>query len=101
MYREDRAKQLAHLFQKQNGKCHICGELATMEAGRSDSAIRFRLGSGYGRKGRVRRRVMVHRHCAQERSDQIQDSVLVEERRARSGRHQSETWELAVACGEK
>jgi hypothetical protein len=89
MGRDGRQEQLAYLFAKQDGLCHICGEPAVLDyeggkAGHPLSAVRFRLGSSYGTPGRRRRRVMAHRKCAQERSDAIQDSIPVEERRARS-----------------
>jgi hypothetical protein len=98
--RTDRREQLAYLFNKQNGKCHICGEDAILdyqggEAGHPKSAVRFRIGSKFGAPGRVRCRVMAHRKCAQERSDQIQESIPVEERWLRSGRQPTEFYEAA------
>lgn len=100
-----RRKQLAYLFRKQNGKCHICGCDAILDynGGRVNSersAVRFRLGSSFGRPGRVRPRVMACRKCAQERSDQIQMSQPIEETRERSRRHPEEFYYL-IACDER
>jgi hypothetical protein len=82
--RGPRKEQLEFLFRKQQGKCHICGEPAVLDfqgghAGRHLSAVRFRIGSSFGEKGRCRPRVMAHRSCAQSRSDQIQASQPIEE----------------------
>lgn len=87
--RDTRPNQLRYLFRKQGGKCHICGEPAVLDGNGGKvadglSAVRFRLGSSYGKPGRIRKRVMAHRKCAQERSDQITASVPVEELWARS-----------------
>ncbi len=95
-------EQLAHLYRKQGGKCHICGCEAILDynggkANSGRSAVRFRIGSSFGKPGRVRRRVMACRKCAQERSDQIQASQSIEELRARSGRQQEEFYTLASA----
>lgn len=91
----ERQKKLVRLYAKQRGKCHICGAKAILDgkggqAGCKESAVTFRLGSSFGKKGRQRFRVMVHRKCAQARSDEIQDSIPVEERWLRSGRAPSE-----------
>ena len=99
MRRSDRKSQLEYLFEQQEGRCHICGEPALLDGlggykGHGNSAVRFRLGSGYGYKGRVRLRVMVHRSCAQERSDQITNSLPIDEQRARSRRWPTETYEM-------
>lgn len=99
MNRERRIGQLAYLFRKQGGKCHICGEPAVLDyeggkAGRPMSAVRFRLGSSFGSPGRVRKRVMAHRGCAQERSDQIQASQLIDETRARAQRFPTEFYSI-------
>lgn len=94
--RQQRQEQLGHLFRRQDGKCHICGEPAILD-GRNKglSAVRFRTGSSYGAPGRVRPRVMAHRKCAQERSDQITQSQPIDETRLRSGRHPTEFYEAA------
>lgn len=92
---KDRRGHLAAMFARQGGKCHICGEPAILDyeggkASRHLSAVRFRIKSGFGEKGRPRPRVMAHLKCAQERSDQIQDSIPVEERWTRSQRFPTE-----------
>lgn len=99
MRREERRSQLAHLFEKQQGKCFICGQPAVLDyqggkRGRGESAVRFRIGSKFGKPGRVRPKVMAHRRCAQDRSDQIQMSQPIEETRARSGRWPTESYEI-------
>jgi hypothetical protein len=89
--RQQRQAQLAHLFRQQDGKCHVCGETARLDGANDGlSAVRFRTGSSFGTPGRVRPRVMAHRKCAQERSDQIQMSQDVDDLRHRSGRHPTE-----------
>ena len=96
---QQRHDQLRFLFSRQNGKCFICGEKANLDfsggtADRALSAVRFRLGSRYGTPGRVRRRVMAHRKCADQRSRQIEMSQTVEELQWRSGRFQTETYAM-------
>lgn len=96
---EQKRNHLARLFQQQDGKCHICGQMAVLDyeggkAGRPMSAVRFRLGSAFGAPGRVRKRVMVHRKCSQDRSAQIVESQPIEEIRMRSGRIQTEFYSL-------
>lgn len=83
-------EQLSYLFAKQKGRCHICGEQVEYGGSGPRSAVRFRLGSNFGQKGRVRPRVMTHRECAQKRSDEIQKSVPIEELWFRSGSEQTE-----------
>lgn len=95
----NRQGQLRHLFKKQGGRCYICGEPAVLDfeggkAGRPMSAVRFRIGSSFGAKGRVRPRVMAHRKCAQERSDQILASQPVEDLWRRSGREPTEFYSI-------
>lgn len=90
---------LQNLFDHQKGCCFICGKPAVLDfesgkAGQPESAVRFRLGSSYGKKGRVRKRVMAHRKCAQERSDQITTSLPIEEQWHRSHRHPSEFYQI-------
>lgn len=99
--REDRQRQLNHLFRLQGGKCFICGDPANLDGGGGNgrpetnmSAVRFRLGSSFGLKGRVRRRVMAHRKCAQARSDEIQQSVPLEELWRRSGQKEIEVFSI-------
>ena len=97
--REQRKGQLAYLFRKQHGKCHICGEPAVLDynggkASSEMSAVRFRLGSSFGKKGRVRPRVMAHQKCAQERSDQIQAEQPIEELWFRSRSSPTEFYEI-------
>jgi hypothetical protein len=91
-----RREQLAYLFRKQNGKCHICGQDAVLDGNGGkvigDSAVRFRLGSSFGAKGRRRPRVMVHRKCAQTRSDEIQASQPIEDLWVRSGHPEGPTY---------
>lgn len=87
---EKRRPQLAYLFQKQGGRCFICGEQAVLDfngdkAGHPLSAVRFRRGSKYGKPGRFRPRVMAHRKCADQRSREIELSISIEERHARAG----------------
>lgn len=87
----ERQRRLIRLYADQRGKCHICGLKAILDgqggkAGHPDSAVCFREKSGFGEKGRVRHRVMAHRKCAQARSDEIQESIPIEERWLRSGR---------------
>ena len=88
----DRQRQLTYLFERQHGRCHICGGPAVLDfkggsIGRAQSAVRFRLGGGrYGDPGSVRKRVMAHRGCAQERADQITREQPIEELRRRSQR---------------
>lgn len=91
MRRGKRQGQLSYLFHQQNGLCHICSQPAVLDgnggkAGSTQSAVRFRTGSSFGEKGRVRPRVMAHRGCAQKRSDEIQASQPIEDmwRRARN-----------------
>lgn len=96
---EDRQASLLKLFRRQDGKCAICGEPAVLDgnggkASAELSACRFRTGSSYGAKGRRRPRVMAHRKCAQERSDQITISQPIDETRSRAGRFPSETYEI-------
>lgn len=90
MDRQDRRRQLTHLFNKQDGRCHVCGEPATLDGlggqtNRPDSAVRFRTGSSFGAKGRSRPRVMAHRKCADQRAKEIELSVPIEELWMRSG----------------
>lgn len=99
--REDRNRQLNYLFRHQGGKCFICGEPANLDGGGGSgrpeenlSAVRFRLGSSFGAKGRVRPRVMAHRKCAQERSGEIQQSVPIEELWHRSGQKEIEVFSI-------
>lgn len=94
--REGRQKQLRYLFERQKGKCHVCGELAVLGSEGDDAAVRFRTGSRFGKPERIRPRVMAHKRCAQERSDQIQASQPVEESRARSRRYPTEFWSAPV-----
>lgn len=77
---EQKEKQLRRLFFEQEGKCNICGKAAYLEMPKHKplAAVRFRTGSSYGEPGRTRPRVMVHRKCAQERSDQITLSQPIE-----------------------
>jgi hypothetical protein len=77
---EQKEKQLRRLFFEQEGKCKICGKAAYLEMPKHKplAAVRFRTGSSYGEPGRTRPRVMVHRKCAQERSDQITLSQPIE-----------------------
>lgn len=95
---EERRLQLERLYNKQGGRCHICNCETVLEGrpcgGKLNPrmAVRFRLGSSFGAKGRVRRRVMTCQKCAQERSDQIQDSQPIEELWRRSGREATEFW---------
>lgn len=96
---ENRREHLAFLFKQQHGKCRICGKDAILDGNGGDaesdlSAVRFRLGSSFGAKGRVRPRVMAHRKCAQERSDQIQASQPIEELWIRSGREVETLYEV-------
>lgn len=96
---ESRRDHLCFLFKRQNGKCHICGCDAVLDgdggkANSQRSAVRFRLGSSFGAKGRVRPRVMACRKCAQERSDQIQESQPIEYRWLKSGRAPSVFYEV-------
>lgn len=89
--RQQREAQLAFLFRAQEGKCHVCGEVAILDGAHKPlSAVRFRTGSSYGAPGRRRPRVMAHRKCAQERSDQITQSQDVDDLRHRAGRHPTE-----------
>lgn len=95
---EQRFRHLTRLFNFQGGKCAICQQPARLD-GKNDpmSAVRFRIGSSYGAPGRVRPRVMVHRKCAQERSDQITMSQPIEELRRRAGRW-GDTYEIATVA---
>lgn len=93
--RQQRRDQLACLFNRQGGKCAICGEPAVLDgnggsAGYPDSAVRFRTRSKFGKPGRVRPRVMAHRKCAQARSAEIEVSLGLDELHARSQRHPTE-----------
>lgn len=93
-------KKLARLWQSQKGRCGVCGEKAPLDwnGGKSpDSAVRFRKGSGYGRKGRTRYAVMAHRRCADARSREIEENVPIEERWVRSGREPTEFYCAAEA----
>lgn len=84
--RRDGAKgQLAHLHRKHGGLCHICGQPVDLAATGPEAANRFRVGSSFGRKGRVRPRVLVHRKCSDQRSNEIQNSIAVDARRDASG----------------
>jgi hypothetical protein len=97
--RQQRMAQLAHLFHEQKSKCHVCGKPAVLDhAGHPMSAVRFRTGSSYGEPGRRRPRVMAHKKCAQERSDQITQSQLIDDLRHRAGRHQTEFYEIPDAA---
>lgn len=97
--RQQRKAQLAHIFHAQKSKCHICGEPALLDhAAHPMSAVRFRTGSSYGEPGRRRPRVMAHKKCAQERSDQITQSQLIEDLRYRSGRQQTEFYGIPDAA---
>ncbi len=94
----ERQRRLIRLYANQKGKCQICGLKAILDgnggkAGHPDSAVCFRKKSGFGKKGAVRHRVMVHRKCAQARSAEIEDSIPVEERWLRSGRSPSVFYE--------
>lgn len=64
------------------------------------AAVRFRLGSSFGTPGRVRPRVMAHRKCVQERSDQIQASQPVEDMWIRSRRLPSEFYSISAEAAE-
>jgi hypothetical protein len=99
--RQGRHDHLQRLFDRQNGRCFICGELAVLDfnggrVGKRGSAVRFRLGSSYGAKGRVRKRVMAHRGCADDRSRQITMSIAPEEAHYRSGRYPSFEYEATT-----
>lgn len=94
-----RQEQLASLYTRQEGKCLFCNCVVVLDGngGKSSSdrsAVRFRLGSSFGAKGRVRRRVMTCRKCSQERSDEIVASQPVEELWMRSRRFPTEFYSL-------
>lgn len=96
-WRGDRRSQLQHLHAKQLGKCFICKCDTVLEPTnggklKPNAAVRFRLGSSFGSPGRVRPRVMTCRKCAQERSDEIQQSQPLEDLWLRSGREPTELW---------
>lgn len=104
MGRGGRQDQLMYLFRKQSGLCFICHLPAILDGCGGDSrsersAVRFRLGSSFGAKGRVRYRVMTCRKCAQERSDQIQMSQPIDDTRRRSGRFPTEFYSIVDAGG--
>lgn len=99
MNREHRQNQIEAMFRRQGGKCHVCGEPAVLDGAggktnSQESAVRFRLGSSFGAKGRVRPRVMAHRKCADQRSREIELSLPVEEAWLRSGREPQEYYQL-------
>lgn len=96
--RGDARQQLEYLHLRHGGVCHVCRQPADLGVKDGpDAPCRFRVRSGFGEhaKGRVRPKVMAHRRCAQERSDQIQNSISVDERRDRAGSHPLSARELS------
>jgi len=88
MNAERSRKQLWRLYDRSLGSCAICGQKTKLTDDERDpyKAVRFRTGSSYGKPGRVRRRVLACRQCAQKRSDEITASQPLDELRHRARR---------------